>query len=389
MSWVMLQKNSAIYKYVMYDNTLLFNRGIMDVQIEGWNPNVPMNYDDIICIRTASIKLKSIPDLPLSLKEIVIRYSELTSVPVFPTGIQKVQLIHSKIEITDEQMAELRALYPKTFIQIENPNEFLSGKPVDIQAEEQIRHLQIARQEIRDAINDTRSFGKNKNVLNSDQTVHISSLNNCVCKAISIIKDESAKCSRVLNPINALFVDEKKGMFGQIIQCFTLLFNKQGQLHRNIKIWCNEKQVHSLHKLTFLELFQMIMNIVEVHPQRAELKERICIELTDSIFLCFTGRINRLVNALVGFIDGILIGLTVREMTQIKIQGLVQKLMDKKINVKQAKEVMTLLFAEVGDDDGLTDGFKRANLLALNDFEEETDELKETTHLLLDFDTDF
>ena len=76
-------------------------------------------------------------------------------------------------------------------------------------------------------------------------------------------------------------------------------------------------------------------------------------------------------------------------MTQIKIQGLVQKLMDKKINVKQAKEVMTLLFAEVGDDDGLTDGFKRANLLALNDFEEETDELKETTHLLLDFDTDF
>ena len=48
--------------------------------------------------------------------------------------------------------------------------------------------------------------------------------------------------------------------------------------------------------------------------------------------------------------------------------------MNKKINVNQAKEEMTRIFAEVGEDDGLTDEFKNANLLALDDFDDLDDE---------------
>ena len=375
MTWITLEKNGKIYKYTLVDNTHVFNRGFMDIQIEGWSPEIPMNYDDIICIRTACITLESLPVLPRYLQELEIYYSDLITVPAFPTGIRNIKIIHSKIEIDDIQLTELRKTFPNAFIQIENPyKSIMRGKPRE---EEQLR---LAREEIH-AVRYGPRIGEEKNVLESKQTVHISSINDCVCKAVAIIREKSKQCPVVKYPIEALFISgEKQGFCRRIIESFTNMFHERGKLHSKIKIWCNETQVSSLHKLTFMELFQMVMNIAEVHSQKEELKERIRTELTESIPYCFTGRINRLVNALVGFVEGIILSITVRETLQIKIQGLIQRLMNEKIDVKKAKEEMTHMFAEVGDDDGITDGFKQANLLALNDFDEEP---KETDPLII------
>lgn len=363
----MLEKNGKIYKHLLYDNTHLFKRGLMDVQIEGWNPDIPMNYDDIICIRTSGVEQTSIPILPKALRELEISYSKLTTVPVFPTGIQKIVLIHNNIEITDEKWSELRAMHPRAFIQIENPDHSMfRGKPV---LEE--HHLQNAREEIHMIRQDRRGI----NVLDSDQTVHITSINHGVSRAMDIIRTEVSRTPLVVNPIEKLFVSS-----GWIHDIKGLFCGKPA-LYKHITQWCNDRMVHTLHKITFSELFRMVMTIAENHPQKADLKERIRTELSESINLCFTGRINRLVNALVGFLDGIVVGLTVRETTQMRIQGLIQRLMNKKINVNQAKEEMTRIFAEVGEDDGLTDEFKNANLLALDDFE---DDLDDETDPLLD-----
>lgn len=52
LSWVILKKEGQQYKYFLFDNTYLFNRDLMDIQIEGWNMDVFLTFDDIICIRT-------------------------------------------------------------------------------------------------------------------------------------------------------------------------------------------------------------------------------------------------------------------------------------------------------------------------------------------------
>lgn len=370
----MLEKNGKIYKYTQYDNTFLFNRGLMDIQIEGWNPEIKMNYDDIICIRTSFLQQDNIPDLPLALKELEIQYSNLSTVPVFPKGIRKVRLINNKIEITEKLLADVRANYPKTFIQIENLDmSMMRGKSITMEEILIKEQLRVARERIIEIDTDTRpvfriNLGNNKNVLDTTQTVHIPSINNGVNNAIFIIKEKSAKCPVVKNPLDALFAVEKQGFWSCIQQRLMNWIKGRVRLYSQIQSWMDDSSIHSLHGLTFANLFQMVMNIAEVHPQKFLLKERIQTELTDAIGHCFTGRINMLVNSLVGFIEEIQIGITVRETIQIKIQDLVQKLMKEKISVSQAKEEMTMIFENVGVKDGITDDFKQANLLALDDF---------------------
>ena len=121
----------------------------------------------------------------------------------------------------------------------------------------------------------------------------------------------------------------------------------------------------------------MIMTIAKYHPQKEDMKTRIKIELEDSIGVCFTGRMNRLVNSLIGFVDGIQIGLSSKEELQMKIGAIVQSLIQKKIKTQQAVKEMNVVFDSFGETDFLTDATKQAYLSALDDYaddEEENDE---------------
>ena len=157
-----------------------------------------------------------------------------------------------------------------------------------------------------------------------------------------------------------------------------------------IDVWELRQVLEAMgQKPTEEELFQMIITIIENHPQKKEMKERLKIELTDAIGMCFTGRMNRMVNALVGFVDGIQIGLSVKEELQMRISAIVKKLMDKKIKKKKAKEEMEEMFKEVGENEGVSGNYKTANIMALDDFDDDDDTTTNTTYDLLGLNDPF
>jgi hypothetical protein len=66
----MLEKDATIYKYKLVDNQHLFNKDVMNLQIEGWNTEIPMNYNNIICIRTEDYLKPIIDEIPPFLERI-------------------------------------------------------------------------------------------------------------------------------------------------------------------------------------------------------------------------------------------------------------------------------------------------------------------------------
>ena len=381
-SWVMLEKNKSIYKYKLLDNAQLFNRNVMNLQIEGWNTaDIKLDFNDIICIKTEDYLQPQINEIPESLKELHIKRSNLTTLPLFPKEIRSIQLTNSKIEITEEEIAQLRVLYPKANINITN-YPFMEKDWVTEDLNEVRQNIDNIRREVIRR-HDRPRFNVNffsgdttTNVLNTGQTVHITSINKCVIDAIEIIKNESKKYISVKDPIYTLFHNIKEGEKNTFYRyIINKLWNIQfTQLQIYVRDWCRDKQSHSTHELTFEKLFVMIITIIENHPSREDIKTRLKEELSDSIGLCFTGRINRMVNALVGFVDGIQVGISVKESLQMKIPIIIQKLIEKKIKKKQAKEEIMELFKDVGEQDNVTEHYKSANLLALEDFDDDEEE---------------
>jgi hypothetical protein len=110
------------------------------------------------------------------------------------------------------------------------------------------------------------------------------------------------------------------------------------------------------------------MRIIMHHPQKEDLKIRMITELTDSVGMCFTGRINRMVNALVGFVDRVTVSISKKEEVNINVSQIVHRLMEHKIKKEDAITEMTVLFIEAGT--AVDENFKNANILALDDFDD-------------------
>ena len=368
-TWVMLEKNKTIYKYKLFDNTHLFDKDLMNLRIEGWNTEVKMDFNDIICIKTEDYHNEQITSIPFSLKELSIKNTDLKEIPLFPKGIKSIQLINSKIEMDEPKMQILKNCYPSAKINITTLTFMEKDWTLQRQAD-----VNEAVANINNMIRGREDPNKDTILKNNSQTVHISSINKCVLDAITMIKEESKKYTKINNPVYCLFHEETeskdKTFFGLIHRKICNLFKtvNNTKLEANIHLWWNDTSTHSVHKITFSELFTMIMTIIMNHSSKEDMKERLIIELQDSIGLCFTGRINRMVNALVGFMDGIQIGLSVKEETQMRISMIVKRLMDKKIKKEEAKREMEELFEGLGKESNITENYKEANLLALEEF---------------------
>ena len=94
-------------------------------------------------------------------------------------------------------------------------------------------------------------------------------------------------------------------------------------------------------------------------------------ELHESIGLCFTGRMNRLVNSLAGIVDGIKVSFSVAEQLQLESSKIIERLNNKKITFAAARLEMLDLF---NDDEVKLDisliALKEDYISALDDFKE-------------------
>ena len=153
------------------------------------------------------------------------------------------------------------------------------------------------------------------NILHSSQTVHLSSVNASVVASLDIIQQYIQTHSlKVVDATDRLFKEFST------LHLFSQFFKTQFLI----------KSVQSVTGLTYEKTFMIIWTAL-CHAIQTNLisKEdafqRMAIEITDSIDVCFTGKYNRIFNALVGVIDGVHIGISSQEEIQMEMTRLIQK----------------------------------------------------------------
>ena len=160
-----------------------------------------------------------------------------------------------------------------------------------------------------------------------------------------VIKEKSKNYEVVVNPIKKLLSVIDLEFNVSIYNIFSVFNNinkyrtnknKYDLLENQLRLWSLDQTVHTVFKLTFKQTFNMIMQIIENHPEKNNIKLLLIEELIDSVGNCFTGRMNRMINSLTLFVEGIKITISVREDVQIKIGVIVKKLIDQKIKKKDA-----------------------------------------------------
>ena len=68
------------------------------------------------------------------------------------------------------------------------------------------------------------------------------------------------------------------------------------------------------------------------HKDKLDIIVRITTEVSDSIGMCFTGRINRIVNSLVGILECVNIGISTKEQLQLNVQRIVKRVTENQLD---------------------------------------------------------
>lgn len=179
-------------------------------------------------------------------------------------------------------------------------------------------------------------------ILNSTQTVHLSSINNSVIKSISTmnnfieinkiqIKSLKFNDNSLFNIIINTFEQmtskiEAKGDSIQMFKYFVVNY-ETFELKRDFSI----ESKHSISKLTYQETFKIVWSIICFLINKGDYKaedlfERLSTDLKESNKVCFTGKYNRLINSLVGVLDGVNVGISLKEEIQLEFGKIIEKL---------------------------------------------------------------
>jgi hypothetical protein len=207
------------------------------------------------------------------------------------TNLQSLYLSYNKISVIPEEI--------KYLINLE---EFglgyntISSLPIKIINCRHLKYFQFNNNPIEEIdIRITRFIGRMKNyknhgVFGDSQNIHSSSIqqstnksiNNLMKDTITVKKEDLIKELVLLNP-----------------KCLD-------QLIEYLEI----KDVHSILLINFEDLFLRVFQRIMLSEHKTELLIRLDDEMSDSMCKCFTGRLTRLVNVLVGFFDDIEINIS-------------------------------------------------------------------------------
>lgn len=202
------------------------------------------------------------------------------------------------------------------------------------------------------------------NILNSTQTVHLSSVNKSVVSSVAKIKEFITKHNIDIAKLNYNIKNTKK--YSKYLNC---LYNyesdsdnsdsndyKTDNTDKKLLPTLNNQQIynyfvnkydinigdknnssylyvkHSITELTYKETFELVWSVIcyliknDNNFKPEDLLERLYIELKDGIQMCYTGKYNRLINSLVGIIDGVYVGISSQEEIQMEFGKIIEKL---------------------------------------------------------------
>ena len=197
-----------------------------------------------------------------------------------------------------------------------------------------------------------------KNMFNTTQTVHISSINDSASKSIEKILEltKNYPVQTQQKFINELFYE----FYGIYIYRIIFYQNKITFINNMISDISIQSKMH----ITYNDLLERIWQLIKNHSEKNNLIERLKTEIHDSYLYCFTGRINRLINSLTGFIEGVGITISEKEEVQNEITIIIKKFGEKKILKEEALKGMNEIF----NGRNLEENYKNAWIEALEDY---------------------
>lgn len=257
----------------------------------------------------------------------------------------------------------------------------------DRQRQQRIREAE--RERDREAARARQEPAPIRNALEGNgQTVHLTSINKSIVRAhkaiVKYIKENNLNYNDATGSIieknsNVFFKPDEdkiiKNMFNLFLEL--KLTNNTTKIKEYIdnRVYVNSVEKHSVLGITYKDLFFQVWLIVLNHPEKNNLVERFYTEIHDSIDMCFTGRMNRLVNVLVGYIDGVVVNISLKEEIQMSIQRVIKKLNDKRIDfITAKKEIHEILYYDYDNADPndpnnhISEEYRTTWLEGLNDY---------------------
>jgi hypothetical protein len=221
----------------------------------------------------------------------------------------------------------------------------------------------VAHDNIINFVNNEYSNDLSKNIFNS-QSVHLTSVNKSVLKSISLLNDIIKKNNY---KVQILKVDDVLFEYNSIFNC-TFNCKFRDFLEKNFIL----TKLHSILKITYKELFEIVWCIiVNDKNNKKNMLERLKVEIIDSNEMCFTGIFNRLVNSLVGFVEGVHVGISTKEEIQLSVQQIIFKLNNKKIEYIDSLCELKNIFKDITKDEDIDKDYINSWFEAMKDYEPE------------------
>ena len=118
------------------------------------------------------------------------------------------------------------------------------------------------------------------------------------------------------------------------------------QTKREILNYCDENATHSILLITYSDLLIYVWSRVMKSNNKDEILQVLNQEINDGLCMCFTGRLTRLLNTLVGFYDDIELQISDSEQITNIIMSLKNKFHDEQLRDTVRKELLDRQYSE-------------------------------------------
>lgn len=324
-----------------------------------------------ITINHSNLKRLAIDySLPPSLQILNLRYNNISDIDftLFKTNPNlKINLSYNKLN--NDLIDTILTINPKADIKMQNRYTFQRITPNNYNNIE-IRNMMNNNRPVNIPVgintnNDYDRPNQGNVLLGNSQTVHLASINKSIVTSYNNIVNYIQTHKLQMNNDYDFLVNE-------IIEEFCKCSFKPLTPFLRQKI--EDVSIHSILKIRYRELLYVIWTVVKNHEQRENLIERFHSEIDDSYGKCFTGCMNRLINVLVGYIDGVVVSISLKEEIQMSVQKLIDKLNKNKLDYRQTKNELVQLFNQEYDVDtsdpnnNISDEYKDSWFSGLKDY---------------------